>query len=359
MLRLEPRSEKSRFMVYITPLLAVVLTLITSALIFAAFGHNPATALYTFFISPITSQYGLAELMVKATPLILIAVGLALGFRANVWNIGAEGQLTIGALLGGSLPLAVYPTEGFWLLPAMMVVGVLGGMLWAAIPAYLKTHFNCNEILTSLMLVYIATLLLAYMIHGPLKDPDGFNFPESRQFQDSAIAPIIWPGTRLHLGWIFALGAGLAGWVLINRHLVGFEIRVIGEAPRAARFAGFSEKQIIWFVLLFGGGLAGLAGMFEVSGPVGQIVPSFSPGYGFTAIIVAFLGRLHPIGIIFAGLLMALTYLGGEAAQIDLNMPNAITGVFQGMILFYLLACDVFINYQLKFSRRVSGKVAS
>lgn len=346
-------------MVYLTPLLAILLTLITGAFIFAAFGHNPATALYTFFISPVTSQYGLAELMVKATPLILIAIGLALGFRANVWNIGAEGQLTIGAILGGSLPLAVYPAGGFWLLPAMIIVGVLGGAAWAAIPAYLKTHFNCNEILTSLMLVYIATLLLAYLIHGPLKDPAGFNFPESRQFQDSAIAPIIWPGTRLHLGWIFALGAGLAGWVLVNRHLVGFEIRVIGEAPRAARFAGFSEKQVIWFVLLVGGGLAGLAGMFEVSGPIGQIVPSISPGYGFTAIIVAFLGRLHPIGIIFAGLLMALTYLGGEAAQIDLNMPNAITGVFQGMILFYLLACDVFINYRLKFTKPLSGKVAS
>jgi len=359
MLRLEPRAEKSKAMVYLTPLLAVFLTLVTSALIFAAFGHNPATALYTFFIGPLTSQYGIAELMVKATPLVLIAVGLALGFRANVWNIGAEGQLTIGAILGGSLPLAVYPTEGFWLLPAMMIVGVLGGMAWAAIPAYLRTHFNCNEILTSLMLVYIATLLLAYLIHGPLKDPAGFNFPESRQFQDSATLPIIWSGTRLHLGWIFALGAGLAGWVLVNRHLIGFEIRVIGEAPRAARFAGFSEKQIIWFVLLLGGGLAGLAGMFEVAGPIGQIVPSISPGYGFTAIIVAFLGRLHPIGIIFAGLLMALTYLGGEAAQIDLNMPNAITGVFQGMILFYLLACDVFINYRLKITKPVPGKVVS
>lgn len=359
MLRLEPRPEKSRFLVYLTPLLAVLLTLIGGALMFAVLGHNPATALYTFFISPITSQQGIAELMVKATPLILIAIGLAFGFRANVWNIGAEGQLTIGAIFGGSLALAVYPSESFLLMPGMILAGILGGMVWAAIPAYLRTHFNCNEILTSLMLVYIAILLLAYLIHGPLKDPAGFNFPESRQFQDAAVSPIIWPGTRLHMGWLFALGLAVAGWMLINRHLIGFQIRVIGEAPRAARFAGFSEKQIVWFVLLTSGGLAGLAGMFEVSGPMGQIVPSISPGYGFTAIIVAFLGRLHSIGIVFAGLLMALTYLGGEAAQIDLNMPNAVTGVFQGMILFFLLACDVLINYRIRFVKPVTGKAAS
>lgn len=351
MLKLEPRREHSRTMVYLTPVLAVILTLIAAATMFAILGHNPAQALYTFFISPLASQYGVAELMLKATPLVLIGVGLAMGFRANVWNIGAEGQLTIGAIFGGGLALAAYPSESFLLMPAMMIAAVIGGMAWAAIPAWLKTRFNCNEILTSLMLVYIATLLLAYLIHGPLKDPAGFNFPESRQFQDAATMTIIWPGTRLHIGWLIAVAVALAGWAFVNRHLIGFEIRVIGAAPRAARFAGFSETGIIWFVLLLSGGLAGLAGMFEVAGPIGQIVPQISPGYGFTAIIVAFLGRLHPVGIIFAGLLMALTYLGGEAAQIELNMPNAVTGVFQGLILFFLLACDVLIAYRIRVRR--------
>lgn len=359
MLRLERRAQPSRAIVYLTPVLAVVLTLIVGGVLFAVLGHDPIKALYTFFISPVTTQYGIAELMVKATPLVLIAIGLAFGFKANVWNIGAEGQLTMGAIASGGLALAVYPSESVLLMPAMMIAAVLGGMAWGAIPAFLKTRFNCNEILTSLMLVYIALLFLSYMIHGPLKDPSGFNFPESRQFQDAATQPIIWPGTRLHLGWLFALAAGITGWLLINRHLIGFQIRVIGEAPRAARFAGFSEKKIVWFVLLVGGGLAGLAGLFEITGPIGQIVPGISPGYGFTAIIVAFLGRLHPIGIIFAGLLMALTYLGGEAAQLDLNMPNAITGVFQGMLLFFLLACDVLVNYRVRFVSPRARKAAS
>ena len=361
MLRLVPRAEKSHVMVYITPLLTVALTLVAGAIMFMLLGHNPGTALYTFFIGPLTdkgvvSAYNIAELMVKATPLVLIAIGLALGFRANVWNIGAEGQLTLGAIAGGGLALALYPSESPLLMPAMFAVAILGGAAWAAIPAYLKTHFNCNEILTSLMLTYIAILLLAYLIHGPLKDPEGYNFPESRQFQDAATMPIIWAGTRLHLGWIFALGAVALGWILVNRHLIGFQIRVIGQAPHAAKFAGFSERKIIWFVLLVSGGLAGLAGTFEVTGPIGQIVPTISPGYGFTAIIVAFLGRLHPVGILFAGLLMALTYLGGETAQIELNLPNAVTGVFQGMILFFLLACDVFVNYRIKFTAARIGK---
>jgi simple sugar transport system permease protein len=356
MVRLERRREHSRTMTYLTPVLAVVLTLIAGAFMFAILGHDPGTSLYTFFISPITSKDGIAELMVKATPLVLIAVGLALGFRANVWNIGAEGQLTVGALAGGGLALALYPSESVFLMPAMFIVAILGGMAWGAIPAWLKTHFNCNEILTSLMLTYIATLALAYFIHGPMKDPSGFNFPESRQFQDAATLPIIWAGTRLHIGWLVALLAVVTGWVLINRHLVGFQIKVIGQAPMAARFAGFSQNWIIWFVLLVAGGLSGLAGLFEVTGPIGQIVPIISPGYGFTAIIVAFLGRLHPVGILFAGLLMALTYLGGEAAQIALNMPNAVTGVFQGMILFFLLACDVFVAYRIRFTRPVPEK---
>jgi simple sugar transport system permease protein len=233
-------------------------------------------------------------------------------------------------------------------MPAMIVAGILGGMAWAAIPAFLKTRYNTNEILTSLMLTYVGLLVLSYLIHGPMKDPEGQNFPESRLFHDAAIIPIILEETRLHLGWIIALFGVAVAWVVMTRHMIGFQIRVIGMAPMAASFAGFKEKHVIWLTFMISGGAAGLAGMIEISGPIGQIVPVISPGYGFTAIIVAFLGRLHPGGCLAAGLLMALTYLGGDNAQIELDLPNAVTGVFQGMLLFFLLASDVLVRYRIR-----------
>ncbi len=350
LLKLEARGQRSRPMVYLTPVLAIVLTLIAGTIMFAWLGYPPLQALEAYFIKPVSSAYGVSELLVKATPLALIGVGLAIGFRANVWNIGAEGQLTIGAIFAGGIALAFYEVDSPFILPLMIVAGLLGGLLWAAIPAYLRVRFNANEILTSLMLTYVAILILSYLVHGPWRDPDGLNFPESRIFSDSAVLPVILEGTRLHLGAVFALLAVVAGWVFISRTLVGFQVRVIGLSPMAADYAGFSQKKIIWLTLLLSGALAGLAGMIEVSGPIGQLLPTISPGYGFTAIIVAFLGRLHPLGIMIAALLMALTYLGGEVAQIDMNLPLAITGVFQGMILFFLLAVDVLINYRIRIN---------
>lgn len=348
LIRLEQRPEPSVGMVYVSPVIAVVLTILTSMVMFALLGVDPVKAIVTFFIEPISSLDGVAELCVKATPLILIGVGLSLGFQANVWNIGAEGQLVIGALAGGGLGLAFFDQSSVFLVPAMLVCGVLGGMAWAAIPAWLKTRFNTNEILTSLMLTYVGLLVLSYLVHGPWKDPEGQNFPESRLFHDSALLPILIDETRLNVGFLLALLVVVAGWVLISRHIIGFQIKVIGMAPMAASFAGFKEKRLIWLTLLISGGCAGLAGVIELSGAIGQIVPTISPGYGFTAIIVAFLGRLHPVGVMFAGLLMALTYLGGDSAQITMNLPNAVTGVFQGMLLFYLLASDVLIKYRLR-----------
>jgi len=348
LIRLEQRPEPSAGMVYVSPVIAVVLTILTSMVMFALLGVDPVKAIVTFFIEPISSLDGVAELCVKATPLILIGVGLSLGFQANVWNIGAEGQLVIGALAGGGLGLAFFDQSSVFLVPAMLVCGVLGGMAWAAIPAWLKTRFNTNEILTSLMLTYVGLLVLSYLVHGPWKDPEGQNFPESRLFHDSALLPILIDETRLNVGFLLALLVVVAGWVLISRHIIGFQIKVIGMAPMAASFAGFKEKRLIWLTLLISGGCAGLAGVIELSGAIGQIVPTISPGYGFTAIIVAFLGRLHPVGVMFAGLLMALTYLGGDSAQITMNLPNAVTGVFQGMLLFYLLASDVLIKYRVR-----------
>lgn len=353
MLKLVPRAAPSRRMAYLTPLLAALLTLLSGSILFALLGKNPLTALYVFFISPINNLYGIGELGIKATPLMLCAIGLAIGFRGNVWNIGAEGQFTVGAVCGGGVALAFPELNSTLLLTLMLLGGMLGGMAWAAIPAFLRTRFNASEILVSLMLTYVAFQLLGYLVHGPWIDPAGFNFPQTEMF--AASLPLILPGTRLHIGLYFALGAVLLGWLLLARTRIGFQIKVSGQAERAAAYAGFSRDRIIWFSLLLSGALAGLAGVLEVAGPIGQLTPAISPGYGFAAIIVAFLGRLHPVGIILGSLLLALLYLGGEAAQITLNLPPAVTGLFQGMLLFFLLACDVLINFRIVRRIPVTG----
>ena len=350
------RQTPSKVMVYLSPILALVLTLIAGILLFLIMGVSPTAALHAFFIEPVSSFYGVTELGVKATPLILIGVALSLGFKAGVWNIGAEGQLIIGGMCGGAVALFFYEKTGFYIIPLILAAGILGGMLWATIVAFLRTQFNANEILTSLMLSYVAGLFLNLMVHGPLKDPEGYNFPESRLFSESALLPTLFEGTRLHIGFLIALVVVAVGWVLISKTLLGYQIKVMGDAPAAGEHAGVSRSKIIWITLVLSGGVAGLAGVIEVSGPIGQLLPTISPGYGFTAIIVAYVGRLHPIGVLFAAILLALTYLGGEEAQISLNLPVAVTGVFQGLLLFFLLASDVLIHYRIEFKKSLNNQ---
>jgi ABC-type uncharacterized transport system permease subunit len=343
---LEPRIKVSRRWVILSPLIAIFLTLVSGVIIFSSMGKDPGLALYTFFVQPLTTVFGFTELLVKATPLVLIGVGLAIGFKSNVWNIGAEGQFAMGAVFGGGAALFCHNVENPLVLPLVLLLGTLGGMFWGAIPAFLKTKFNANEILTSLMLSYIAILFLSYLVHGPWRDPAGYNFPESEMFTDYAMLPILIENSRLNLGSCFALLAVVLGWVVLTRTIIGFQLRVVGLAPIAAHYAGFNQPKLIWLAFLISGGLAGLAGISEVSGTIGQLLPSVSPGYGFTAIIVAFLGRLHPVGVLFAGLVMALSYIGGENAQIEIGLPAAVTGLFQGILLFFLLACDVLSRYR-------------
>jgi general nucleoside transport system permease protein len=350
-LRLEGRPEPSRLAGWLSPLLAAAATLVVGFALFSALGREPWHAFHVFFVKPVSTLYGVGELLLKAGPLMLCAVGLAVGYRANVWNIGAEGQLTMGAIFGGGVALAFDGAASPMALPAMIVAGAAGGMAWAAIPALLRTRFNANEILTSLMLVYIATLALSYLVHGPWRDPEGFNFPQSRMFADALLLPNLLPETRLNWGFPLALAAVAGGWVFLSRSLVGFQMRVAGLAPAAANYAGISARRNVWLGMLIGGCAAGIAGVGEVAGPIGQLLPSVSPGYGFAAIIVAFVGRLHPVGILLASLLMSLLYLGGESAQMGLALPSAVTGLFQGALLFFLLASDVFINFRLRVVR--------
>lgn len=350
-LRLEPRAAPSRLWLWGSPVLALALTLVAGALLLAGLGFAPGRSLAALFLSPLETGYGLAEIALKATPLALIATGLALGFRAGVWNIGAEGQLTIGAIAATGVALALWGTNSPLQLPLMLVAGILGGAAWAAIPAFLRVRLQVNEILVSLMLTYVAALLLSWLVYGPLKDPQGFNFPQSRLFDPEAAVPVLLEGTRLHASVVLALAIVALGSFVLNRTLTGFAIRTVGLAPLAARWAGFDERRLIWLTLLANGGLAGLAGMLEVAGPIGQLVPVISPGYGFTAIIVAFLGRLQPWGILVASLVLATSFIGGENAQVLANLPRAVTGVFQGLLLFFLLATDLLVRFRPRLGR--------
>jgi len=357
MLMLEKRPQPSRAFAYLTPLLAVIATMIAGGLMFAALGKDPVEAIRTIFWDPLFGEFSFyyrPQLLVKGAPLVLIAIGLSLGFKAGIWNIGAEGQYIVGAICGAGTGLAFYPMESWIIFPLMILAGAIGGMLWAMIPAILKVKFGTNEILVSLMLVYVAEQLLASMSLGLLKNPEGFGFPGSRNLQQYASAhnADIIEGSGMHWGVAFAFIAVIFAYILLNRHMLGYAIRLTGEAPRAARFAGINPARLILFCLGASGALAGLAGLFEVSGPAGQISIDFNTGYGFTAIIVAFLGRLHPVGILLAGLLMALTYIGGEIAQGSLGLPGAAIQMFQGMLLFFLLAVDVLTNYRLRFSQK-------
>jgi simple sugar transport system permease protein len=344
-------------MALLSPVIAVALTIVTAAILLALVGVDPLRGLMVYFVEPLRSGWSLQELALKASPLVLIAIGLSVCFIANTWNIGAEGQYITGAILGGWFALH-YDTSGhWWVLPVMLLLGAIGGALYALIPALLKVLFGASEILTSLMLVYVAERGLDYLVRGPWRDPHGFNFPQTVDFEGAAQMPALFVGGRLHAGVLVTPVIVLLALIFLGMTLRGFEIKVVGMAPRAGRFAGFNDKRDIVLAFAISGALAGLAGIIEVAGPIDQLLPSISPGYGFAAIIVAFLGRLNPIGILIAGLVLALSYLGGEAAQISLQVPLDLTNVLQGVLLFYVLACDSLILYRIRLVRGQS-KVA-
>ena len=359
MIVLEKRPQPSKAWTYATPMLAVLLTMFCGGLLFAALGQDPLETIRTIFWDPLFSEfawYYRPQLLIKGAPLVLIAIGLSFGFRAGIWNIGAEGQYIVGAICGAAVGLAFYPLDSFIIFPLMVLAGALGGLLWAMIPGLLRVKFGTNEILVSLMLVYVAEQLLASMALGTLRNPEGMGFPGSRNLsQYPSATSWISQSIGMHWGVVTAFIAVIFAYVALSRHIFGFNVRLSGQSPRAAKFAGVNPGRLILVCMGISGALAGLAGLFEVSGPAGQISIDFNAGYGFTAIIVAFLGRLHPVGILLAGGLMALTYIGGEIAQSNLGLPIAAIQILQGMLLFFLLAVDVLTNYRVRFGK---GEVA-
>ncbi|MBC7602314.1 MAG: ABC transporter permease [Ramlibacter sp.] len=359
MIKLEARPQPSKVWGIASPLLALALTVVIGVLLFMALGKDPVKGLQVFFWEPIKSPYALGELMVKATPLLIIALGLAVCFRSNVWNIGAEGQFVVGAIFAGGVALLADKDTGRWIIVAIVLAGIVGGMAWASITALLRDRFNANEILVSLMLVYVADQLLFYMVFGPWKDPGGYNFPQSKTFEAATQIPRLLAGSRVSVGLLVALAGVAALWVFLFRTRAGFAQQVGGLAPAAARYAGFSSRRALWTALLVSGGAAGLAGALEVAGPIGQLTPYVPAGYGLPATIVAFAGRLHPVGMVFSAVLMSMFYIGGELAQSRLGLPKSLTGVFQGLLLFTLLACDTLIAYRVRWTAVRKLKEAS
>lgn len=346
---IETRTEKTRYGGFIPPLAAVAITVLTSMVILSSLDVAPQRALYFLYVAPFTSTFNFAEVILKMAPLLLIAQALAIGFRAKIWNIGAEGQLILGAIGGSLLPIWFNDSESLLMLPAMMVIGALFGMGWAAIAAVLRARLNANEILVTLMLNSVALQLLYYLVSGPLRDPFGFNFPQSALFPDAAMLPVLFDGARANISIFFALAVTVLAWLFMERSFPGYKLQVSGSAPDAARYAGFSEKQAIWISLLAGGFAAGLAGVFEVAGPLGQLQRVVSPGYGFAAIIVAFLGGLNAFGILAAAFFMAVIYVGGDIAQTSADVPYAVNTVLQGVLLVSYIAARVFSDYRVRF----------
>ncbi len=349
MFKLEARPEPSRTMSLASPLIALAITVVIGVVLFMLLGKDPVKGLQVFFVEPIKDARGWAELAIKAVPLVLIALGLAVCFRSNIWNIGAEGQFIAGAIAAGWVAMQADAHTGRGIVLAVLAAGVLGGMAWAGIVALLRDRFNANEILVSLMLVYVADMVLNWLVYGPWKDPEGYNFPQTIVFATATKIPQLVQGTRLNIGVLIALVAVAGFWVFLFRTYQGFQLQVGGIAPAAARYAGFSSRKALWTALLLSGGMAGLAGALEAAGPLGQLTPHVPAGYGFAAIIVAFVGRLHPVGSVFSAVLMSMFYIGGELAQSRLGLPKALTGVFQGLLLFTLLACDTLIHYRLRW----------
>lgn len=346
---IEARPERSIWAPVQVSLLAVLATCLGGSVLFVIYGVAPLKGLDAIFIDPLRTRYGIGEILLKMAPLLLIAQGLAIGFRAQIWNIGAEGQLIVGAIAATALAIQFNGTTSPLLLPAMVVAGMLGGMVWAGIAAFLRAQFNANEILVTFMLTSVALQLLYYLIAGPMRDPSGFNFPQSIRFDSAAKFPILIEGTRANASLYIGLVASAVAVIFVQRSLVSYKMSVGGIAPAAATYAGYSSKKAIWLALLISGGAAGMAGVGEVAGPLGMLQRNISPGYGYAGIIVAVLGGLHPVGIIFAAALMALVYVGGDFALLSVGVPNAVTGIFQGMLLTFYLACSFLLTSRIRW----------
>ena len=349
-IRFEKRLTAPRWLPVASLVVGLLLAMLTIGIIFYLLGVNPVVAFQRIFRGGFGSRFGLQETLTKSIPLILCGVGLTLAFKGRMYNIGAEGQLLVGAIFATGVQRVVPDWPAYLMLPAMFLAGFVGGALWAAIPALLKARFRMDEVLTSLMLVYIANEAVKYLVYGPWRGTDTRGFPITDEFPVAAHIPSL-AGTRIHYPTlILAILFAVLVYFLLTRTKLGYEIRVTGENPEASRYAGMDYQKVALLVMIISGGLAGLAGMGEVAGIHYRLRPpeAISPGYGFTAIIVAWLARLNPLAAIVSAFLFGGLLVGGDAIQIALNLPAATVQIFNGVILLFVIASELFNQYKLR-----------
>ena len=357
-LKLEKRLQPSRAIALLVPIGSLVLALGFGAILLRLAGADPLLTYRAMLEGALGTPaqwqqgdfYALSETLVKATPLMLCGLAVSIAFRMLFWNIGAEGQLVMGGFAAGAVALWL-PDLAPWLphwifLPLMGLAGILGGAVWGLVPGLLKAYLKVNEIITTLMLNYIAILWVQHLYYGPWKDPKGFGFPGTAQFAAFTWLPRL--TGRVHVGIILAVGAAILIWLLLGRTKAGYEIRLIGENPTAARYAGISIARTTVLVMVLSGGLAGLAGMAEVAAISHRLQQGLAVGYGFTAIIVAWLGRLNPWGVILVAFMLAALLVGGDQIQITMALPASVALVLQGAILFCMLGGNILASYRLR-----------
>jgi simple sugar transport system permease protein len=325
---------------------SILLSLLAGATLFWAVGLDP-WQVYLKFGQVFLTSTGLAETLVRATPLMLIALGLIPAFRSGFWNIGAEGQLHMGAFGATLVVMTLAEMLGGSLIPLMLVVSFLLGSIWGVIPAILRAKLQVNEVLTTLMMNFIAILWIDYLVYGPWRDPEGYGFPLTAMFPEAARLPGLL-GTRVHTGFLIGLVTTVVIYIIMNWTILGYSIKVTGDSPQAARYAGISYTKTIILVMIISGGLAGLAGMGLVSGIVFRLRHGISPGYGYTAIIVAWLGRLNPWATAVSSILFGGLLVGGDVLQMAFDLPVATVFVFQALILIFLLVGEVFYRYRIR-----------
>lgn len=350
-IQFEKRTDQNKFLNFLIPLISFLLALLFNALILILFGIDPLQAYAVMVKGSLGSTYAITETLVKAIPLMLTGLGVSIAFHMHFWNIGAEGQLAMGGIAAAFVALFLQDAIPSWLmLPTMFLFGMLAGAIWGLIPAGLKASLGVNEILTTLMMNYIATLLVEYLYLGPWRDPQGFGFPGTAQFPQSAWLPRL--SGRVHIGILFALAGAALLWFILKHTKLGYEIRLIGENPKAARYSGINIAKNVIIVMLLSGGLAGIAGMAEVSGISRRLYTGLTVGYGYTAIIVAWLANLNPWGIIVVAFLMGALIVGGDQIQIAMQTPAAVAEILQGAILFFMLGGSIFNRYKIRVVRK-------
>lgn len=346
-IQLIKKTDQNSVISLIIPFVSFLLALLFNAILLIIFGIDPLEAYTVMLKGSLGSSYALSETLVKAIPLMLTGLGVSIAFHMHFWNIGAEGQLAMGGIAAAFVALFLQETiPPNLLLPAMVIFGGIAGAVWGLIPAALKSTLGVNEILTTLMMNYIAILSVEYLYLGPWRDPQGYGFPGTAKFPESAWLPTL--TGRIHYGLIFALVGAVILWLILKFTKLGYEIRLIGENPKAARYSGINIGRNIVIVMLFSGGLAGIAGMAEVSGISRRLYTGLTVGYGYTAIIVAWLANLNPWGVLVVSFLMGALLIGGDQLQVAMQTPAAVAEILQGAILFFMLGGSIFNRYKLK-----------